>query len=266
MRSEPYFHPEFGCLAPTSRFRREVRLGFLSLLFGIGIGAVAVTALSTATRNRDSGSVSDVEPGQSRVSLPTTKTLPAAGNFSLPPAARTDAETNEPSDASQPVAPAGIFGNSGRDAKPSCQNDDPACLSDGRPSTKPRLLGRPTQISDLGRLPLGRSGASASSAPPSDGLPAVTPQAPDAPTAPNVTLQKTTAGTIRKEDPADSTSRSRKIPQKTPRTQNPERQKAPANYASPEDRGGREVPPDEEARRPYARSGSSPKGFWAWSR
>jgi hypothetical protein len=56
MRPEPYFHPEFGCLAPTSRFRREVRLGFLSLLFRIGIGVVAVTGLSKATRDRDSRS------------------------------------------------------------------------------------------------------------------------------------------------------------------------------------------------------------------
>jgi hypothetical protein len=273
MRSEPYFHPEFGCLAPTSRFRREVRLGFLSLLFGIGIGVAAVTALSTATRDRDSGWVSPVQSAGADASLPTTKTLPDSGNSSLSPAGRTNAATNEkgnlPINASQPAAPAGNLGNSGRDAKTSCQNDDLTCLSDGRSSAKPRLVSRPTQITDLGRLPLGRSDASASSAIPSDGSPAVTPRAPYAPTAPNVTPQKTTAETIRKEHPAagrDSTSLlSRKIPQKTPRTQNPERRKAPASYASREDRAGREVPPDEEARRPYARSASSPKGFWAWS-
>jgi hypothetical protein len=272
MRSEPYFHPEFGCLAPTSRFRREVRLGFLSLLFGIGIGVAAVTALSTATRDRDSGWVSPVQSADADASLPTTKTLPDSGKSSLSPAGRTNAATNEkgnlPINASQPAAPAGNLGNSGRDAKTSCQNDDLTCLSDGRSSAKPRSVSRPTQITDLGRLPLGRSDASASSAIPSDGSPAVTPRAPYAPTAPNVMPQKTTAGTIRKEDPAagrDSTSLSRKIPQKTPRTQNPERRKAPASYASREDRAGREVPPDEEARRPYARSASSPKGFWAWS-
>jgi hypothetical protein len=245
MRPEPYFHPEFGCLAPTSRFRREVRLGFLSLLFGIGIGVVAVTALSTATRDRDSGSLSPVQAG-------------GAGAFL--PAGRTNAVTNEkgnlPIHDSQPAAPADNFGNSRRDAKPSCQNDDLTCLSDGRPAAKPRLISRPTQITDLGRLPLGRSDGSGF---PPDGS-AVTPRAP--PTAPNVTRQKTTAGTIGKED---STSQPRKIPQKTPRNQNTEAQKAPVSYASREDRGRRGVPPDE-VRRPYAGSAASPKGFWAWSR
>jgi hypothetical protein len=213
MRSEPYFHPEFGCLAPTSRFRREVRLGFLSLLFGIGIGVAAVTALSTATRDRDRGSVSAVQRGGAGASLPITKTLPDVRNSSLSPAGRTDPATNErgnlPINASQPAAPAGNLGNSARDSQTSCQNDDLACLSDGPPSAKPSLVGRPTQISDLGRLPLGRSDASASSATPSDGSSAVTPRTPYAPTAPNVTPQKTTAETIRKEDPAagrDSTS------------------------------------------------------------
>jgi hypothetical protein len=231
-----------------------------------------VTALSTATRDRDSGSVSPVQPGGAGASLRTTKTLPDSGNSSLSPAGHTNAATNEkgnlPVDASQPAAPAGNLGNSGRDAKTSCQNDDLTCLSDGRPSAKPRLVGRPTQISDLGRLLLGRSDASGSSAIPSEGSPAVTPRAPYAPTAPNVTPPKTTAGTIRKEDPAAgrvSTSLPRKIPKKTPRTQNAERQKAPASYASREDRGGRGVPPDEEAWRPYARGASTPKGFWAWS-
>jgi hypothetical protein len=263
MRPEPYFHPEFGCLAPTSRFRREVRLGFLSLLFGIGMGVVAVTALSTATRDRDSGSLSPVQAGGAGAFLPTFKTLPGSGNPSPSPAGRTNAVTNEkgnlPIHDSQPAAPADNFGNSRRDAKPSCQNDDLTCLSDGRPAAKPRLISRPTQITDLGRLPLGRSDGSGFGAIPPDGS-AVTPRAP--PTAPNVTPQKTTAGTIGKED---STSQPRKIPQKTPRNQNTEAQKAPASYPSREDRGRRGVPPDE-VRRPYAGSAASPKGFWAWSR
>ena len=46
MRSDRYVHPEFGLLSPTPRLRRELRMAFFSLLFGIGIGAAAVIALS----------------------------------------------------------------------------------------------------------------------------------------------------------------------------------------------------------------------------
>ena len=46
MRSDGYVHPEFGLLSPTPRLRRELRMVFFSVLFGIGIGASAVIALS----------------------------------------------------------------------------------------------------------------------------------------------------------------------------------------------------------------------------
>jgi hypothetical protein len=46
MHSDRYVHPEFGLLSPTPRLRRELRMAFFSLLFGIGIGAAAVIALS----------------------------------------------------------------------------------------------------------------------------------------------------------------------------------------------------------------------------
>jgi hypothetical protein len=46
MHSERYVHPEFGFLSPTPRLRRDLRTALLSLLFGIGIGATAVIALS----------------------------------------------------------------------------------------------------------------------------------------------------------------------------------------------------------------------------
>jgi hypothetical protein len=56
MRSEHYLHPELGFLAPTARLRRELRVGLLSMLFGVGIGVVAVTALSLGSRDQDHGS------------------------------------------------------------------------------------------------------------------------------------------------------------------------------------------------------------------
>jgi hypothetical protein len=46
MHSERYVHPEFGFLSPTPRLRRDLRTAFFSVLFGIGIGAAAVIALS----------------------------------------------------------------------------------------------------------------------------------------------------------------------------------------------------------------------------
>jgi hypothetical protein len=53
MRSDHYLHPELGFLAPTARLRRELRVGLLSMLFGVGIGVVAVTALSLGSRDQD---------------------------------------------------------------------------------------------------------------------------------------------------------------------------------------------------------------------
>jgi hypothetical protein len=46
MHWERYVHPEFGFLSPTPRLRRDLRTALLSLLFGIGIGATAMIALS----------------------------------------------------------------------------------------------------------------------------------------------------------------------------------------------------------------------------
>jgi hypothetical protein len=57
MRSDHYVHPDFGCFAPTSRFRRELRIGFLSMVFGVGVG-VAVTV---STRHQDHAWLSAAE-------------------------------------------------------------------------------------------------------------------------------------------------------------------------------------------------------------
>ena len=53
MHSERYVHPEFGFLSPTPRLRRDLRTAFFSLLFGIGIGAAAVIALSENNNGDD---------------------------------------------------------------------------------------------------------------------------------------------------------------------------------------------------------------------
>jgi len=46
MGSDHYIHPEFGYLAPTRRFRRELRGGLLSMLLGMGIGVVASSGIN----------------------------------------------------------------------------------------------------------------------------------------------------------------------------------------------------------------------------
>jgi hypothetical protein len=59
MRSDHYFHPEFGLLSPTPRLRRELRVVFFSAVFGIAIGAAAVIALS-GNKTSDDAQVSGV--------------------------------------------------------------------------------------------------------------------------------------------------------------------------------------------------------------
>src|SRR5216117_2751245 len=59
MRSDRYVHPEFGLLSPTPRLRRELRMAFFSVLFGIGIGAATVIALS-GNKTADDARVSGV--------------------------------------------------------------------------------------------------------------------------------------------------------------------------------------------------------------
>ena len=77
MQSDRYTHPEFGCLAPTPRLRRELRIALFSMLFGLGIGMVAVTAVTVGGRDPDSRLVSPVV-SRDVVAAPAV-TPPAAG-------------------------------------------------------------------------------------------------------------------------------------------------------------------------------------------
>ena len=63
MRSDHYLHPEFGFLVPTGRLRRELRVGLLSMLFGVGMGMAAVTALSIGSRDHQQGSARSAGAG-----------------------------------------------------------------------------------------------------------------------------------------------------------------------------------------------------------
>ena len=270
MRSDPYFHPEFGGLVPTSRLRREVRVGLLSMLFGIGIGVVAVTALSMGMRDRDGGSGPPVQTSGAGPSLPaTTKTRPDQGAKRLQPASNTDPAKNEKRDRAfddqNPWTPAGD--NADRGAKTVCQKGDLACLDEPRPSAKQPPVGPAPETGVTARPTVGPSDASPSGILASGGSADATPQAPLAPAVPKLAPQNTTAVTINKDDPAadqaNSTSLPRKKPQKTVRGQNVERQQAPDSHGSREsgNQGAQAIKPG----RVYARSSSSPRGFWDWS-
>jgi len=76
MRSDQYLHPELGFLAPTARLRRELRLGVLSMLFGVGIGVVAVTALSLGSRDQDGSAHSAGTGGTVGTALGASESIP----------------------------------------------------------------------------------------------------------------------------------------------------------------------------------------------
>jgi hypothetical protein len=235
MSADRYFHPEFGCLAPTPRLRRELRIGFVSMLVGIGIGAVAVTALSIGGRDSDTHRVSAVVSPGSGVSYSAPAQAPdVAGHKRLEAVAiNADGARNEKEDAT---------------TKPD-RND--ATLFTGPP---------------------GRSGTSAGMIPPgarSDTTP------PFALGLPEPGFKTAAAGTFQEGEAVDrprSPPLSREKPQKSPRTHDPPREGARDGYRWREDRGNgwtRRGPVNGAVRLGHADardSATKPKGFWAWSR
>ena len=124
MHSDYYAHPEFGFLSPTPRLRRELRTAFFSVLFGIGIGAAAMIALS-------GNNSSDDAP------LHTSKP-----DGSTPEANSENHKTN---------------------ATTTCDVNNSACLNVPSAAGKPRGMPMPAANDALaiGRAPLGRPDASA---------------------------------------------------------------------------------------------------------
>jgi hypothetical protein len=279
MHLDRYIHPEFGCLAPTPRLRRELRIAVFSMLFGLGIGVVAVVAVyavNVGGRAPDSRSVSPVVAHDAVAAHSVPSQVPAGGeDHKRLEAVRISADrgTTQEVDASKPNASAGDIGNADRNAKTVCEENNLACLNEVRSVAKPRGVA-PRAANDgppIARLPLGRSDASAGAritprAPLVQGLPAPLVQG-----LPKLSPEGTTARTFQQDAAADrpnSTSQPRKKPQKSAR-QNPRR--LGDGYHSREDRGNDWTRRDEGNRavrlgRAYARDSSpSPKGFWAWS-
>jgi|EndMetStandDraft_8_1072994.scaffolds.fasta_scaffold118341_1 hypothetical protein len=162
MRSDQYLHPELGFLAPTARLRRELRLGVLSMLFGVGIGVVAVTALSLGSRDQDGSAHSAGTGGTVGTALGAAN---GSGSDRRGGAASTD--PNETGTqranairANQLDPMAGGEGNSADDVKeasqgkPGLSGAKAAAVGAGRRALPP-THGSPA----IARLPLGRSDA-----------------------------------------------------------------------------------------------------------
>jgi hypothetical protein len=237
MRSDRYFHPEFGWFAPSSRLRRELQIRFFSLLVGLGTGVAAVTAVSTGPHERDSGSVASVQDG---IAKPLPGTEPYK-RVEIPSRTAAVGHDNE-NPAMQPGASA-ARDNSDRDRKV-CQEGDLACVDERRPRTKPRNV----DLAPIGRVPLGRS----------DGL---TPSGAWAGIPPHLSKPgpSNTAGeTIWQDnsavDQANSTSLPRRNLNKSARSQN-------AGRNAPEHEGSHPARVSHGS----ARNSISPKSFWAWS-
>jgi len=239
MRSDHYIHPEFGYLAPTSRLRRELRVGLFSMLFGIGVGVAALAALSVGSRDRQSGSVSPVETGGA-VAAPSaaTKVPPDGGHERLEAAnvnidrPRTEIEVQT--------------GNAGKS-----DTSAGSTVNAERPAAKPpRMTVRAASDEPpIARLPLGRSDAFPGMVPPSEAQPEITPRGPLASGAPKLPPESTQSRTSQQGKSVADRLTSAPLPPKKPEK-------------TVRDEAGR----DARVGQAYARDSSSiPRGFWAWS-
>src|SRR5438445_7997798 len=124
MRSDHYLHPEFGCLSPTPRLRRELRTAFFSVLFGIGIGAAAIIALNG--KNTDDAPVPrGVNSGAAAASAIVEPPDAVPGHNSLQ-AARVEDEVKR-GQANRKI-----------NATTTCEGNEAACLNVPLPAAKPR--------------------------------------------------------------------------------------------------------------------------------
>src|SRR6266487_2627727 len=126
MHSERYVHPEFGFLSPTPRLRRDLRTAFLSLLFGIGIGAAAVIALSGNNNGDDTQGPHGVSSASVTSEEPTETVL----GYNSPQAAGMEKRVNK-DNTSKPD------GNRKTDATTTCEGNNSDCRNVPPPPGKP---------------------------------------------------------------------------------------------------------------------------------
>jgi hypothetical protein len=250
MRSDGYVHPEFGLLSPTPRLRRELRMAFFSVLFGIGIGASAVIALS-GNKTADDARVPH-EVGSDSV-ISEDRTEPVLGS-NRPQAAGIEKELNKDHTSKQDGPIADANSENHKTNSTTCEGNNASCGNIVPGAKKPRAMRMPAANDALGigRAPLGRL----------DGSTGITSVAPSA-----TPEADPTAG--RSEDGAADRISSNQKHHKIARDQNRARQDA-ASYrdrrrASRIGRGYNR--PAGELDRAYALDRSyGSRGFWDWSR
>jgi hypothetical protein len=252
MRSDHYVHPDFGCFAPTSRFRRELRIGFLSMVFGVGVG-VAVTV---GTRHQDHASLSAAET-RGAVAGATASTQ-------APPDATPDKTVGAAGVATDGTATKGI--NTKEVSGAGTVVDGMGKSGVHRPpfgrKAPDRALRSLSDMPPIARLPLGRADSSAEPTPAGDRA-ASGPRGTRMPEHPQTNLRHEETTPVE----PDRTPVPPNRPERTVRRQ----KLAPDAHGGLDARGNERTDRDTEgrgpsARRAYARDGSSsPKGFWAWS-
>ena len=236
MRADRYVHPEFGFLSPAPQLRRELRMAFWSVLFGIAIGAAAVIGLSGNKTANDAG-----VSGASSASVMSEEPPEAAlGNEVKGHTGKSDetkAQVNSQNHKPNPIT--------------TCEGNS-SCGT----ASKPRAMRRPPETDALaiGRAPLGASAGMTSIAPSDSSERAL----------------EQSAAARSEEAAADRGSSDRlmdKKPHKSARSRPRERA---ADYR--DDRGASRIGrgyhrPGGELDRTYALDRSyGPKGFWDWSR
>jgi len=254
MPLDHYAHPEFGWLSPTRRFRRELRLAFLSVVFGIGIGAAAVIELNGYRNVHDEPTLLGVvkePPGAVRntLALQTAKTEDELHMDDTRKAGGTAPDTNSKNKTNLTTI---------------CEGRNSSCLE--APTVADKLRGRQIIANDalaIGRVPLGHSDAPVQmTAPaPAEGLE----RAPETTTSSRA--QQPNAGDEAAEpNRADSQRLSPKKPYKMARSQTSRRgapNEGPAAYWV--DRGYDR--PVGQLGRTFAHEPSyAQRGFWDWSR
>jgi hypothetical protein len=167
MNADRFVHPEFGLLSPTPRLRRDIRMAFFSLLFGIGtffsllfgigIGAAAVIALS-GNNTADDARVPH-EVGSASI-IREDRTEPVV-SYKSPQAIEKELNKDQTGKPDRSTADA-----NSEDHKPkattTCEGNNPSCGNKARAKRTPAA----NEALAIGRAPLGRSDASAISAAP----------------------------------------------------------------------------------------------------
>jgi hypothetical protein len=258
MRSDHYIHPEFGYLAPTGRFRRELKVGLLSVLFGMAIGVAAVSGISLGSREHDRHS----EPSAAAHGIVPGSPIHEEGSDGrrgVAPAGASEPSTQNADPniaASKPDPSTGRIRNSALTVKEACPgNVDAACSSKGehagsRPRPLPPITGSPA----IARLPLGRSGPSSSGTSQSDVRPDLTPATPLAKQLP--APADTERGKQKKKALSQNASRHFEI-----NSANSREDSENISTARAEESQTRRLGP-----RSARDSSDHPRGFWAWSR